>query len=189
MSDGWVVKPTISLHPATSVKVHRAAKVTGHMSGDRSSNLVGIRQFVFLLKFQTGSGGTQFSAIHTKGLTLSPEVNQSKSEGDHSLASRPKNRKRWSYTSASPICLKSVKRNYSTFPNTFIMWCCRMQVTVKKDWYSAYGARITPWSCSDSPHSVADTLKTQLLPRTTVALEKSLVRSVGLSLGRQVAVL
>jgi hypothetical protein len=64
-----------------------------------------------------------------------------------------------------------------------------MKAAVKKDRYSAYGARITPWRCSDSPHSVADTLKTQLLPRTTVALEKPLVRSVGLSLERQVAVL
>lgn len=99
MSDGWVVKPTISLHPATSVNVHRAAKVTGHVSGDRSSTLAGIRQFVFLLKFQTDWGGTQSAAIHTKGLILSPEVKWSKSEGDHSLASRPKIRNRWSYTS------------------------------------------------------------------------------------------
>jgi hypothetical protein len=167
------VKPTISLHPATSVKVHRAAKVVGHMSGDRSSTLVGIKQFVFLPKFQTASGGTQ-SAVQTKGLTLSPEVKRSKPEDDHSPASTSKIRNRWSYTSASPICLNSVKKVYSTFPYVCIMWRCSMQATVKKDRYSAYGARITPWRCSDSPHSVADTLKTHLLPRTTVASQRSL---------------
>lgn len=95
MSDGWVVKPTISLHSATSVKVRRAAKVAGHVSGDRSSTLVGIKQSVFLPKFQTGSGGTQ-PAIQTKGLALSPEVKRSKPEGDHSPASRSKIRNRWS---------------------------------------------------------------------------------------------
>jgi hypothetical protein len=112
--------------------VHRAAKVVGHVSGDSSSTLAGIKQFVFLPKFQTGSGGTQ-SAIQTKGLILSQEVKRSKLEGDHSPASMSKIRKRWSYTSASPICLNSVKRVYSTFPRVCIMWRCSMQATVKKD--------------------------------------------------------
>lgn len=165
--------------------MRRFAKVTGHVSGDRSSTLGAIKQFVFLPKFQTDSEGTQL-AIRTKQLTLSPEVKRSKPEGDHSPASWAKIRNRWSYTSASPICLNSVKTDYSTFPNACITWCCSMQATVRKDRYSAYGARITPWRCSDSPHSAADTLKTQLLPRTNVAPERSLVRSVGLSLAQQV---
>jgi len=88
-----------------------------------------------------------------------------------------------------PLYALIEKSTQNTFTNVFVTWWCSMKATVKKDRYSAYGARITPWRCSDSPHSVADTLKTQLLPRTTVALEKSLVRSVGLSLERQVSVL
>jgi hypothetical protein len=80
------VKQTISLHLATSVKEHRAAKVAGHVSGDRSSTLVGIKQFVFVPKFQTGLGGTQ-SAIQTKGLAPSTDVKRSKPEGHHLPAS------------------------------------------------------------------------------------------------------
>ena len=103
------------------LNVHRAAKVTGHVSGDRSSTLGGIRQLVFLPEFQTGSGGTQ-PAFQTK---LSPEVKRSKPEGDHSPASRAKIRNRWSYTPASPMCFNIAMSDSSTFPYAFIMWCCQ----------------------------------------------------------------
>jgi hypothetical protein len=75
VSDGQVVKPTVWLHPATSVTVHRADKVTGHSSGDQQFDSWW-DQLIFL-----SSKIPDRPDIQTKGGTLTPGVKWSKPAG------------------------------------------------------------------------------------------------------------